>query len=104
MIKKWLERWFMKKKITKHEAHNLRNRLSIIYAFVGWNLFGILFYTIANDKLPEDPEKRRRAYGLLSDTPHNMHVYQVTGLTLTDHFDIEPETAEVEKEEKNENY
>ncbi|KYM83512.1 hypothetical protein ALC53_05912 [Atta colombica] len=89
MIKKLLERWFIRSKIkNKQEALNIRRKLAIIYAIVGWNMFGVLFYKIIKHKMPEDPTERRLSYRLLSETPSNMHVYQVTGLTLTNDFDI----------------
>jgi len=39
------------------------------------------------------------AYGLLTGTPSNMHVYQITGMTITNDFDV---THKVEKEKENE--
>jgi len=41
-------------------------------------------------------------YGLLSGTPSNMHVYQITGMTVTNDFDIPYKVAQVEKEKENE--
>lgn len=94
----------MKNKLkNKHEP--LRRRLAIIYAIVGWNMFGVMFYTIIKRKIPEDSTERRISYGLLTGTSNNMHVYQVTGLTLTNDFDgtCQNEITQVEKEnEKNE--
>lgn len=118
----------MKNKLkNKHEP--LRRRLAIIYAIVGWNMFGVMFYTIIKRKIPEDSTERSNlflstfdfdilfermtehlffagiSYGLLTGTSNNMHVYQVTGLTLTNDFDgtCQNEITQVEKEnEKNE--
>ncbi|XP_018349802.1 PREDICTED: uncharacterized protein LOC108753011 [Trachymyrmex septentrionalis] len=105
MIKKLLERWFIRNKLqNKQEAMNIKRKLAIIYAIVGWNMFGVLFYNIMKHKMPEDSTERRKSYRLLSETSSNMHVYQVTGLTLTNNFNItyEDEITQEKENKKNE--
>lgn len=128
-MKKLLERWFRVK--TKQEALHFRQKLSIIYAVVGWNCFGVLFYMLIKDKIPEGSKERSKpifstfhfvekndgtilhsillfigaAYGLLTGTSKNMHVYQVTGFTLTNDFDVayKAKVTQIEREtEENE--
>lgn len=99
MIRSLLERWF--KVRNKHDALNVRRKLAIVYAIVGWNMFGVMFYVLLKDKIPKNPEGRRMAYGSLTGTPSTMHVYKVTGMTLTDEFDVMHKTkdARIQKEE-----
>lgn len=77
----------------------IRRRLAIVYAFVGWHCFGVIFYFIMRKQVPEDSEEKRASYRLLSGAS-NMHVYQVTGTTLTSDFDIayKAKVEEIEKE------
>lgn len=87
----------------KQRAIRIRRRLSILYAFLGWNCFGLAFYVILKDKIPTDSTERRKSYRLLTGVPDNMHVLQVSGLKVTKEFDInykneeEKEAAEIEK-------
>ncbi|XP_029669702.1 uncharacterized protein LOC115239360 [Formica exsecta] len=87
----------------KQRAIRIRRRLSIFYAFLGWNCFGLAFYVILKDKIPTDSTERRKSYRLLTGVPDNMHVLQVSGLKVTKEFDInykneeEKEAAEIEK-------
>lgn len=98
IFKNWFERQFKPK--NKNRALFFRQRLSLLYAFVGWNSFGVIFYLIMKDKLPSDPMERRKSYRQLTGTPSNMHVYQISGVTVTDDFDVEQKTkvAQVESE------
>ncbi|XP_011052126.1 PREDICTED: uncharacterized protein LOC105144740 [Acromyrmex echinatior] len=103
MIKKLLEQLFLRNKVkNKQEALYFRRKLAIIYAIVGWNTFGILFYKIVKHKIPEDPTERRMSYGLLSEKPSSMRVYQITGLTVTNDFDIAYKDITQEKENNEE--
>ncbi|TGZ32730.1 Uncharacterized protein DBV15_00985 [Temnothorax longispinosus] len=101
MIRPFLERFF--KVRTKQDAIQLRRRLSIFYAVVGWHCFGLAFYVIMKREMPEDAHERRMAIGLLSPIPHTtMHVYQISGLTLTNDFDIayKAKLEQIERETK----
>lgn len=113
-----MERWYRKK--TKQEVLSLRRKISFFYAFIGWNTFAIIFYAFMKKEMPEDPDERSKcrfcgwwfrilltniyfsgaAYGRLIVSPSNMHVYQVSGLTLTNDFDIKMKKAEVTQIEK----
>lgn len=42
----------------KQRAIRIRRRLSIFYAFLGWNCFGLAFYVIVKDKIPTDSTER----------------------------------------------
>lgn len=99
-MRKFLEQWFNIK--NKHDAMHFRRKLSIIYAFVTWNLLGVMFYVLMKDKIPEDPKERRQAYGLLTGASQNMHVYQVSGMTLTNQFDVAHKAKVAQIEEENE--
>lgn len=57
-MKKFLERWFRIR--TKQDALYFRQRLAIIYAIVGWNCFGVMFYMLVKDKIPKDPKERSK--------------------------------------------
>ncbi|GAB1862764.1 hypothetical protein CAJAP_03843 [Camponotus japonicus] len=88
----------------KGKALKIKQRLAMLYGFIGWNCFGITFYLLVKNKMPSDPAERRSAYKMLSGTSTgNMHVYQVTGLKLKE-FDVkfspeeENNTTEIEKE------
>jgi len=50
------ERWFGVK--TWQQAANAKRRLAILYAIIGWNTFGVAFYYIMKDKIPEDKAER----------------------------------------------
>ncbi|XP_011155532.1 uncharacterized protein LOC105192943 [Solenopsis invicta] len=99
MLSRLLEKWFQVR--NKQDALHIRRRLSLLYAFMGWNAFGVLFYIIMKDRIPEDSKERRIAYGLLSGMSSNIHVYQVSGLTLTNDFDLK--SSQEEKKSENEN-
>ncbi|XP_012543504.2 uncharacterized protein LOC105840956 [Monomorium pharaonis] len=87
---------------SKEEAVHIRKRLSLIYAIVGWNAFGLMFYTCIKNKTPEDSDERRMSYGLLNGIPSNVHVYQVSGLSLTNDFDVayKAKVAQIEREKE----
>lgn len=42
----------------KHKALQIKHRLSLLYAFLGWNCFGILFYVLLKEKTPTDSVER----------------------------------------------
>jgi len=64
MIRKLLEQWFKIK--NKNEALYIKRRLSIIYAIVGWNMFGIVFYMLLKNKIPENSKDRSKSIGLFA--------------------------------------
>lgn len=49
----------------KHKALQIKQRLSLLYAFIGWNCFGILFYLILKSKMPTDSTERSKLSFLL---------------------------------------
>lgn len=87
----------------KYRAVRIRKNLSILYAFLGWNCFGVIFYILIKDKIPIDKTERRQAYKNLTGVPDNVHVYQFSGLKFIKEFDVtnnaenEKETTEIEK-------
>lgn len=124
MLKHFFERWFRIK--NKKEAMEIRRKFSLLYAFIGWNSFIVIFYIIMKKEIPEDPNERSKcrfcrlvisnfvnngtylffagaAYRSLIPTPSTkMHVYQISGLTLTNEFEVayNAKVAQVEKENK----
>lgn len=42
----------------KYRAVRIRKNLSILYAFLGWNCFGVIFYILIKDKIPIDKTER----------------------------------------------
>lgn len=38
----------------------IRRRLAIVYAFVGWHCFGVIFYFIMRKQVPEDSEEKSK--------------------------------------------
>ncbi|KAL6446853.1 hypothetical protein ACFW04_001345 [Cataglyphis niger] len=103
MWKKYIQHLFGINTKNKQRALLTRKRLSIFYAIIGWNCFGIAFYVMLKDKMPTDSTERRMSYRFLTGVPDNMHVLQVSGLKVTKEFNIsyntekEKETAEIEK-------
>ncbi|KAL6256121.1 hypothetical protein P5V15_012244 [Pogonomyrmex californicus] len=73
IFKRLLERFGVK---TKEQALFFRQRLAILYAFIGWNSFGVILYMLLKKEMPEDDTERRMAYSLLSSSG-NLHVYQL---------------------------
>ncbi|XP_014467171.1 PREDICTED: uncharacterized protein LOC106740541 [Dinoponera quadriceps] len=90
MLRKYLELWYRPK--DRQLAIRRREKLATLYAFVTWNCFGILFYVLLKDKIPIEPEERRRALFDLTGSPGKLHVYQFQGTSLTNQFDMEKET------------
>nr|XP_012231103.1 PREDICTED: uncharacterized protein LOC105677225 [Linepithema humile] len=86
MLKQFVERWFGVK--NKYQAQQAKRKLSILYAFLGWNCFGIGFYYLLKDKIPENKSERREVYSKLTGTSQNVHVYQITGMTVKKEFDL----------------
>jgi len=74
MIRKLLEQWFKIK--NKHEALYTRQRISIIYAIVGWNMFGVVFYMLLKNKIPENSKDRSKSISLfaLLEIPKNLYI------------------------------
>ncbi|CAL1687391.1 unnamed protein product [Lasius platythorax] len=103
MWRRFAQHFFGPKVKDKHRAFRTRQRFSMLYAFIGWNCFGVTFYLFLKDKMPTDSVERRKSYRLLTGVPDNVHVYQIQGLKLTNEFDItyndkkEEETGEIEK-------
>lgn len=42
----------------KRKALQIKQRLAMLYGFIGWNCFGITFYLLVKDKIPSDPAER----------------------------------------------
>ncbi|KAL6256122.1 hypothetical protein P5V15_012244 [Pogonomyrmex californicus] len=97
IFKRLLERFGVK---TKEQALFFRQRLAILYAFIGWNSFGVILYMLLKKEMPEDDTERRMAYSLLSSSG-NLHVYQLEGMKLTNNFNIAYKVNDNQIEEEN---
>jgi hypothetical protein len=127
-MSKKLAEWFGVK--NKHQAGQAKRRISILYAVIGWNTLGVVFYHLLKDKIPEDKTERSmyvflmfgfdfykkkrnlkndglfftgKVYSKLTGTSKNMHVYQVSGLTIKKEFELIHEQMAQEKKEVEEN-
>ncbi|KAL0103694.1 hypothetical protein PUN28_017747 [Cardiocondyla obscurior] len=99
MIRKLFEQWLRPK--TKQEIMNIKKRLAVLYAFVGWNCFAVCFYTLMKKEVPEDPETRRKSYSLLTGSGSKVNVYKMTGTSLTSSYTMEYDKEAIKLEKKN---
>jgi len=81
MMRKLLEQWFKMK--NKNEALYIKQRLSIIYAIVGWNMFGIVFYMLLKNKIPENSKDRSKSIGLFALLEISKNLYTSNEMNTT---------------------
>lgn len=122
MLRKIAERWFGVK--NKQQAQHAKQRLALVYGFIGWNAFAVIFYSIMKERLPEDSAERSmyrrfldvwfckkkrnknnlffagKTYSRLTGTSSNVHVYQVTGMTVKKEFQLIHDRLTQAEEEK----
>lgn len=55
-MKTFLKRWFGV--TTQKQAEVITRKIAIVYAIIGWNSFGFLFYALMKNRIPEDAEGR----------------------------------------------
>lgn len=60
MFRRFTERWFGVK--NKHQAAHFKQRLSLVYAFVAWNCFGVMLYSLLKKEMPNGNPSERSTF------------------------------------------
>ncbi|NP_001136352.1 uncharacterized protein LOC100233151 [Nasonia vitripennis] len=83
----WLRHYIRQRTlpIKPEVAWKWKTKLSIIYAFIGWQLLGAAMYTILKQNTPDNPTSSDYAK-LLGVT--EAHVIKITGTKKTDEYDL----------------
>ncbi|KAF7991599.1 hypothetical protein HCN44_008970 [Aphidius gifuensis] len=106
---RYMFRDFMRKRmrpIPKDVALNVKNKLSIVYAFVAWNAATLIVYQLYQYKFPPTEEEKNDSvrYWARTRQTENAHVTRIDGFTVTEKYqmqgliDIDPTKKPTEQE------
>ncbi|XP_053986367.1 uncharacterized protein LOC128880371 [Hylaeus volcanicus] len=79
---RWIFRMFRPKNV--EEAALFKQRLSVLYAIVGWNFGALTLYTIYREQIPADKDAQREALLQRLSRRRDIHYIRVHGTSVVE--------------------